>query len=247
MPMSWPGTVSHSDEGKRVMASISKLPNGRRTIQFVSPDGKRRSIRLGKVSQRVAEKAKGYIEELANCVQTGLPQSHELTLWLQDVDGEFYDRLVRGGLVPERAKTKLGPFLQQCVDNRQDVKPATKEVWRQVIANLVTFFGADRDLRSLTAGDAEDFKQYLIGRGLAGTTISKRLQFSRQFFRMAIKREVIRENPFAECRHASSVNLEERHYVAYEEINRLMESANPEWQLIIALVRFAACGVHQKS
>ena len=37
------------------MASISKEPNGRRTIQFVAGDGKRRSIRLGKVSQREAE------------------------------------------------------------------------------------------------------------------------------------------------------------------------------------------------
>lgn len=39
------------------MASISKAPGGRRTIQFVAADGKRRSIRLGKVSQRDAEAA----------------------------------------------------------------------------------------------------------------------------------------------------------------------------------------------
>ena len=37
---------------------ISKDPNGRRTIQFVGSDGKRRSIRLGKVSQRQAEAVK---------------------------------------------------------------------------------------------------------------------------------------------------------------------------------------------
>ena len=34
------------------MASLSKQPNGRRTIQFVGSDGKRRSIRFGKISQR---------------------------------------------------------------------------------------------------------------------------------------------------------------------------------------------------
>ena len=34
------------------MASITRESNGRRTIQFVCGDGKRRSIRLGKVSQR---------------------------------------------------------------------------------------------------------------------------------------------------------------------------------------------------
>ena len=46
------------------MASISKEPNGRRTIQFVGADGKRRSIRLGKVSQRTAEMVKVKVEAL---------------------------------------------------------------------------------------------------------------------------------------------------------------------------------------
>ena len=46
------------------MASISREANGRRTIQFVAPDGKRRSIRLGKVSQRTAESFRERVEQL---------------------------------------------------------------------------------------------------------------------------------------------------------------------------------------
>ena len=45
------------------MASINNEPNGRRTIQFVGADGKRRSIRLGKVSRRQAESVKVKVEE----------------------------------------------------------------------------------------------------------------------------------------------------------------------------------------
>ena len=46
------------------MASISREKNGRRTIQFVAGDKKRKSIRLGKVSQRVAEAVKIRVEHL---------------------------------------------------------------------------------------------------------------------------------------------------------------------------------------
>ena len=52
------------------MASISKQPNGRKTIQFVAPDGKRKSIRLGKVSLRAAEAVKLKIEHLASALTT---------------------------------------------------------------------------------------------------------------------------------------------------------------------------------
>ena len=54
------------------MASISKEPGGRRTIQFVGGDGKRRSIRLGKVSQRLAESVQVRVEHLAAAQVTGV-------------------------------------------------------------------------------------------------------------------------------------------------------------------------------
>ena len=40
------------------MASVIREPNGRKTIPFVSPNGKRPKIRLGKVSFRQAESVK---------------------------------------------------------------------------------------------------------------------------------------------------------------------------------------------
>ena len=47
------------------MASIShEKKTGRRTVQFVGDNGKRRSIRLGKVNKRQAESAKLFIEDL---------------------------------------------------------------------------------------------------------------------------------------------------------------------------------------
>jgi integrase len=221
------------------MASITKQANGRKTIQFVGRDKKRRSIRLGKVSQRIAEKAKNHIEELINCINTGLARSPELTMWLDGLDDELHGRLEKAEIVMPRSKSTLDDFLRDCILKRNDVKPATKEVWGQVVNDLTSFFGEECDVRSLNPGTAEDFKQSLIGRGLAATTVSKRLQFARQFFRMAIKRELIRENPFADCRHKATINLEERHYVTLAATQQLIEAADPDWQLIIALVRYA--------
>ena len=46
------------------MASIVRDPNGRKRILFVAPDEKRKTIRLGKVSQRAAEAIKAKVEHL---------------------------------------------------------------------------------------------------------------------------------------------------------------------------------------
>ena len=78
------------------------------------------------------------------------------------------------GLIPSpeaKAAATLGPFLTDFVEGRIDVKPATKEVWSQVVRNLVDHFGADRDLAEVTEADAEDFKMYLVRQKLAPTTV----------------------------------------------------------------------------
>ena len=46
------------------MASISCDPGGQRRILFVAPDGKRKTVRLGKLAQRDAESIKFRIEQL---------------------------------------------------------------------------------------------------------------------------------------------------------------------------------------
>ena len=46
------------------MASLSTDANGNRTLQFVSGDGKRRTIRLGKLPKKEAETIKLRVEAL---------------------------------------------------------------------------------------------------------------------------------------------------------------------------------------
>ena len=105
---------------------------------------------------------------------------------------------------------------------RTDVKPATKEVWRQVMLNLKDFFGVDRAMESITEGDAEDFKLFLIGEKLASTTVHKRLQFTRMFFRDAKTKNIIFEKPFIEVKAKAVVLKDRQRFITREETDRII-------------------------
>jgi len=44
------------------MASITNDPNGRRRLQFTDANGRRQTVRLGKMPKRTAESVKVYVE-----------------------------------------------------------------------------------------------------------------------------------------------------------------------------------------
>ncbi|MEE9296465.1 MAG: integrase, partial [Phycisphaerae bacterium] len=73
------------------MASITREPAGRRTIQFVGADKRRRSIRLGKASQRTAEAVKFRVEQLVTATITGHAMDDETARWLAERDAVMLD------------------------------------------------------------------------------------------------------------------------------------------------------------
>ncbi len=120
------------------MASINNEPNGRRTIQFVGADGKRRSIRLGKVSRRQAESVKVKVEDLAAACITGHAPRRETAQWLSDLDNRLHDRLSAVGLVERRTRTTLAAFIDGYIAERTDVKDSTldQNVRADSVSNL---------------------------------------------------------------------------------------------------------------
>ena len=83
---------------------------------------------------------------------------------------------------------------------QRGLKPATKIVQGQVVRDLKEFFGENREVVSILPGDADDFKQWLLGRKLATSTVQKRLQVAKSFFHTMRRRKLISENPFDEVR-----------------------------------------------
>jgi integrase len=144
--------------------------------------------------------------------------------------------------VPKREPdplTTVAGFLTEYVSRRVDVKPATKEVWSQVTRNLLEHFGGQRDLRMIDETAAEDFKLFLLKADLASTTVAKRLQFARQFFKAAVKRRLIPSNPFADVGAKATMKDDRERFVTREETDRLLEACpNIDWRVIVALCRF---------
>jgi excisionase family DNA binding protein len=224
------------------MASISRQPNGRRIIQVVCADGKRRSIRLGKVTQHMAETVKLRVELLVAAKLTGHAIDDESARWLGRLEETMLEKLAAIGLIPPRESAPaitLANFLTEYANRRVDVKPATREVWRQIERNLLDFFGADRDIRTIDEAAAEDFKCFMLKQELAPTTVAKRLQFARQFFRAAVKRKIILSNPFADVVAKATMNSERERFITREETDRLLVACpNIDWRVIVALCRF---------
>src|SRR5262249_27250352 len=59
-------------------------------------------------------------------------------------------------------RTSLGRFIEAYVAKRTDVKPATKEIWRQSQNGLTEFFGAGKAIPDVTAGAADDGTVYVV-------------------------------------------------------------------------------------
>lgn len=224
------------------MASLSSDSKGNRTIQFAREGKSRGTVRLGPVSLATARKVKGHIEDLVSAKRMRQAVESRTAAWVADLeDDDLASKLAAVDLIEPREApptATLGKFLDQYVAERVDVKGATKEVWSQVVRNLKVHFGVDRDIAKIHEGDADGFKLYLVGEKLAPTTVHKRLQFARMFFRAAMRRKLVASNPFAEVSSKASVRADRQRYVTREETDRVLEACNPTWRVIVALARY---------
>jgi len=224
------------------MATIGTEPNGRRRILFVAADGSRKTVRLGKVSERAAEKVRLHLEELASTTMNGQPLTRETSLWLGGIGDTLHDRLARVGLVQPRQAieaTKLGAFVDAYIPRRVDAKPRTIINLKQARKAMVEHFGADKPLARITAGDADAFRLALLGKGLADNTVRRHCGRARQFFRAAIRRELVHRNPFDDMKCAVGANPDRLYFVSGEEAEKALAACpDAEWRLIFALSRF---------
>src|SRR5262245_24415396 len=119
------------------MASIANDPRGRKRILFITPDGNRKAIRLGKASIKQAEALKVKIEQHVTAKITGV-MDDETARWVATLDEVIHARLVTVGLVAKREKQSivtLGGFIVDYIASRTDIKPGTRVQLKQASAN----------------------------------------------------------------------------------------------------------------
>ena len=114
------------------------------------------------------------------------------------------------------------------------------------------FFGADKPISSITAGEAQDFERYLkttarqnryngakLDDGLSGDTVRKRISNAKLFFNDALDHEWIPKNPFAKLKAAVLGNRDRDFFVTREMVAQVLEACpDAQWRLMVALSRF---------
>jgi len=225
------------------MASISfDGRTGRRTIQFVDGD-KRKSIRLGRANKRQADSAKLRVEDLIACQTTGTAPNAATAEWLAGLPDAIRRRVERAGLIEPHERTEcptLAEWLRTYLESRRDVKPGTATFYGPTKRNLIDFFGERRPLDAITPGDTDEFRIYLgTHEGLAENTVRRRCKMAKQFFRAAVRKKLIPENPFADIKTGDLPNEKRFYFITREEAAAVLEACpDTEWRLIFALCRF---------
>jgi integrase len=239
------------------VASLHKIKQHGRDvwrISFYCRQGEkkvRRMIRIGEMKKTTAEGIARRTQDLADLTFAGLSPDSELQAWLAKCSPTLLDKLARAGLVPRREPVSkvepvvLGSFLDAYIRGRSDLKTQTANNLGQAKAYLIQFFGADRTMASITAGDADDWRRWMSrakpnGLGLGPNTIRRHCGRAKQFFRAAVRRKLISENPFADMRDCEvKANRERDYFVTREEAAKVLEACpDAEWQLIFALARY---------
>ena len=226
------------------MASIARdKDTGRRTVQFVAGDNSRKSIRLGKVTAKQAECAKGYIEDLIACNATGSSPKGTTAEWIVSIPSVLRKRLVRVGLIGPRdhdACPALGEWLNSYVDSRKDVKESTSTVYSHAKRNLLAFFDKTKPLNEITCADADAFGIFLkTDEGLADNTVRRRMGIAKQFFRAAVRKKHIAENPFDGQSTLVRENRKRSYFVTQAETEAVLDCCpDAAWRLVFALARY---------
>lgn len=228
------------------MASVARDKSGLCRIQYFDADGERKTIRIGRVSQRSAETVCGHIEKLVEASITGRTVENATAEWVAGLGEVLAAKLVKHGLIAPRKPSvvepvtpALGAFIDEFIASRIDVKPGTKEIYQQIRRNLVEYFGEGMPIGDITDGDADEFRLDLIGQKLSEATVRRRCGLAKQVFRRAVKKRVIGRNPFEDLVSTAKGNPDRFYFVKREEIEAVLKSCtDAQWRLMIALSRF---------
>ena len=235
------------------MASLSQEKNGGWRVLFLRPGQTRGSVRLGKMPEAEAREIAGHIEHLWACQVKNRPCSKVTERWVTSIYSDpamqwLYDRMAAAGLVTpregtldqRRAAPKLGSFLREYIDFRVDLKPSTRRHLEQVRERLVEYFGEETLLENITPGDTDEWRRWL-GEKLGENTIRRFCGRGKQFFRAAVRKRAITQNPFFDMKNCTvQANRGREFFITQEVAERVLEACpDAEWRLIFALARYA--------
>ena len=229
------------------MATIGHDHNGHKRILFQF-NGARRTVRLGKCTEKQAQTVCNKIEAMVAAKITG-QQDDEVSRWLAGLPDELHSRIAKTGLLPPRVHLRqtLGVFLQRYIENQSDRKPNTIANYHQGRKWLERFFGKDRPMNDMTPVWAGEFVGFMVEHGLAAKSSARRkVGLARQFFKAAIQQGVYQgENPFAGISANVRADKSRQAFIPPETIHKVIEACpDAEWRLLVALARYGGLRIN---
>ena len=222
------------------MASIADDPGGRRRILFLDKNHDRKTIWLRKVSKRLAEEIKTRVESINSAAIAGVSLDGETAEWLGKIGNPLHAKLAAAGLVMPRKeqRLKLVDFVENYLVSRPDLKGNTVRNMRVEMARLLDYFGEERDASTITITEAEEFAAQ-IKQDYAPATAGRLIKRCKQFFRAAVRRKTLANNPFQEIQGSNPCNEARKFFVTLANAYKVIDACpNAEWRLIFALSRF---------
>ncbi len=225
------------------MASVShNKSRDTRAILFTAPNGKRRVLRLGHVTQRDAETTRLYVEDILSAKRRGGATKPATDDWLTGLDAATRDRLVELGLIePVEAAAALptvAVWIRRYIDSRTDVKENTRLNFEVAFTAATGYFG-DRRIDTITKADAKAFRVHLKEQNLSEGTIRRRVGRVKQFFAAAVDAELMVRNPFRGIKCGDYMDPRRFHFVTPAEAKAVLGACpDAEWRAIFALARY---------
>ncbi len=230
------------------MASIGHDKNGHRRILFIGDNGSRKTIRLGKCTEKQAVAIKTKIEALMTAHITG-QQDDEVSRWVAGLPDSLHARLAKTDLIAPRqhGRESINSFVQRYIANQLNRKPNTRHNYEQTRRWLVKCFGEDRPINEITASEAMRFNRFMVDNGLAAnSSVRRKTGIAKQFFKAAIQQGVYRgNNPFEGMPCNVRADKSRQAFIEQATIDKVIDACpNAEWRLLVALARYGGLRIN---
>ncbi len=143
----------------------------------------------------------------------------------------------------------LGKYLDRYINNRTDLKPATKDLYRQTREYLLMFFDGSIRMDRITRAMAADWRAAMASGRLVlnrkgeknkEASVCIHVRNAKTAFNSAVGEDLIMVNPFDRLKSNAPEPDKNWKYLSIEELDKLLDACpNWGWKLQIALCRLA--------
>ncbi|MFC1634813.1 tyrosine-type recombinase/integrase [Planctomycetota bacterium] len=143
----------------------------------------------------------------------------------------------------------LEKFLDRYINNRTDLKPATKDLYEQTKEYLLMFFNGSIRISRITRAMAADWRAAMAsgrlvlnrkGKKNKEASVCIHVRNAKTAFNCAVSEDLIMFNPFDRLKGNAPEPDKDWKYVTLEELDKLLDACSSVgWKMLIALCRLS--------